>query len=120
VSKHPQLHFHFGAHKTATTYMQSLLRNNRQTLHENGVSVVDLWDNFDGHTDFRNAVMNAMWEDNPGVEDVEKFVRILKERFNESAKFDKHQVIDTYVISFENIIGSYQLSNTKGIYPYAA
>jgi len=99
--------------------MQSLLRNNRETLLNNGVRVIDLWEKFDGHAKFRNVVSNATWQDNPTDEDVAGLREILSERLLISKKHDQ-QVIDTYVISFENLIGSYHLSNTNGIYPNAA
>jgi hypothetical protein len=37
------IHFHVGAHKTATTNMQSRLRANRQVLRKAGVHFIDLW-----------------------------------------------------------------------------
>lgn len=41
----PKIHFHLGAHKTATTYIQSRLRRNRGRLLENGIRFVNLWAN---------------------------------------------------------------------------
>ena len=100
--------------------MQSLLRNNRKVLLENGICVVDLWGRFDKYAEFRRLAMRAMWPDDPALEDIEKLKRILVEQFHASENHDENRVIDTYIISFENIIGSYHLSNTMGIYPNAA
>lgn len=55
-----RIHFHVGGHKTATTYMQSRLRDNRERLAEAGIDFVDLWATTPDAAAYRASLRGAL------------------------------------------------------------
>lgn len=106
------IHVHVGAHKTATTYMQSRLRSNRELLHNEGVDFIDLWARGTEEKLYRKKLKRLIEAD---VVDTRAMARMSKQLRSIVANGTSpaNQLV---VISYENILGDYDL--TKGAAPY--
>lgn len=106
------IHVHVGAHKTATTYMQSRLRSNREFLRKEGVDFIDLWRKRPEEKLYRKKLKRLIESD---IVDRRAMARMSKQLRRIVANRTS-RANPLVVISYENILGDYDL--TKGAAPY--
>lgn len=115
VGPRETIHFHVGVHKTATTYMQSRLRTNRQHLRTAGVDFVDLWARRYEETLYRKEFNRVIG--GAGVDDQET-ARVAKQLGSIVAD-GRSAAKSLVVISYENLLGDYDLTRSPTPYPNA-
>ncbi|MDQ2069894.1 hypothetical protein [Natronospira bacteriovora] len=110
------IHVHLGAHKTATTYMQSRLRANRKILAEKGIAFADAWAKDERAKKLRSSVAKTLWRKNVTdvarrglISDLRGLVSAAESRCTSGAS-------GPTIFSYENILGSYNLAVTEGLY----
>jgi hypothetical protein len=109
------IHLHVGAHKTATTYMQSRLRSNRQRLRGEGIDFVDLWAKRDEERIYRKKFKRIIEKD---IVDEQKLARMstqLRMIVTDRMSQDESLV----VVSYENFLGDFDLTKHGAPYPNA-
>lgn len=106
------VHFHVGAHKTATTYMQSRLRSNRQRLRNDGINFVDLWAKNDEEKRYRKQLKRVIEKERVNEQKLALISTQLHDIVAKATQPDNSLI----VLSYENMLGDYDL--TKGPAPY--
>ncbi|GEM_PF-2703197 len=116
MSSSRPIYFHVGAHKTATTYMQSRLRSNRQRLRNHGVHFVDLWAKAPALKRYRKRLKRLL--EAPAVNDrkLGKLAAVLRRLVDADSSDDKSRI----VLSYENALGGFDLTRSAAPYPHAA
>lgn len=109
------LHFHIGAHKTATTYMQSRLRSNRQQLYEEGIDFIDLWAGGGPEKAYRKKYRRIIESDKV---DTDTLVS-LSDSLADIVAVRKRDDDSLIVTSYENILGDFDLTKKGAPYPNA-
>lgn len=115
MSSERTIHFHVGAHKTATTYIQSRLRSNRQQLLSEGIDFIDLWAGGGAERAYRKKYRRLIEKDDVDDAALSDLSDDLRELVAERAR-DDHSLI---VLSYENILGDFDLSKRGAPYPNA-
>ena len=110
------IHFHVGAHKTATTYMQSRLRANREHLRGEGVDFIDLWARTPALIQYRAQFRRLIERD---VADERKILE-LSEQLRAIVEEGETSSNSLVVLSYENILGGFDLTQRGAPYPNAA
>lgn len=110
------IHFHVGAHKTATTYIQSCLRANQDYLQAQGIRFVDLWERCEDTSAYRDSLRLAVEGDAVDGEKLREASGRLRALVDERVGGDPPD--GPLILSFENALGDYDLSR-GGIYPRA-
>lgn len=111
-----RIHFHVGSHKTATTYMQSRLRDNRDRLGELGTRFVDLWAGTAEEANYRASLRGALEGktiNRKKQDEATHRLRGLVERQLPQGSADERLL----VLSCEVPLGNYD--PTHGLYPHA-
>jgi len=116
VSHRKTIHFHVGAHKTATTYMQSSLRSNRERLAACNIDFVDLWARQPAERLYRRSLTLSIESGSPESRDLSDLATNLRDIVTDASP-SRHSLA---VLSFENMLGSYDLTRGPAPYPYAA
>ena len=104
---------HLGVHKTATTFIQSQLANNRQALAAKGFGVAGIWAVRRRFTSLfdRLAWFDPVWRSVTRPTLRRKLDKLMAE----------HQGIDTFLLSDENLAGTIAANYLFGrLYPWAA
>lgn len=110
------IHFHVGAHKTATTYMQSRLRVNRERLRSEGVDFIDLWARTPALMQYRAKFRRLIESDVADERSILDLSGQLRAIVEEGASSSNALV----VLSYENILGGFDLTQRGAPYPNAA
>jgi len=110
------IHFHVGAHKTATTYMQSRLRANREHLRSEGVDFIDLWAKEPAIGQYRQRLKSVIETD---VVDERKILQ-LSGQLRSIVEEGTSSSNSLAVLSYENVLGGFDLTQSGAPYPHAA
>ncbi|MDQ2070140.1 hypothetical protein [Natronospira bacteriovora] len=110
----PVIRFHLGAHKTATTYIQSRLRRNRSRLARHGIHFVDLWANEKTARRMRGWIRQVAWENRNGNR--KKLVTALRDLVEQLPNGLEANNRKSIILSYENILGTYNLAQTPRLY----
>ena len=110
------IHFHVGVHKTATTYMQSRLRANRELLRGEGVDYIDLWAKRPAVGQYRRTLKRIVEKD---VVDEQQILQ-LSGQLRDIAAEEASSSSSLAVLSYENILGGFDLTQSGAPYPNAA
>ena len=116
MSEQRTIHFHVGAHKTATTYMQSRLRANQEQLRASGIDFVDLWAKGPAQRQYRNTIRRLLEED---VLDTRALSQ-LSAQLRDLVASQRPDPNNLAILSFENILGGFDLTRSRTPYPHAA
>ena len=109
------IHFHVGAHKTATTYMQSRLRSNRERLRKQGVAFIDLWAGGEEEKIYRKKLKRLIEKETPD----EQQLSLMSKKLRNIVVNGMEPAGSLVVISYENILGDYDLTRGSAPYPNA-
>lgn len=112
------VNFHMGAHKTATTYIQSRLLANRDALNEAGICVVNLWARDELTAAYRAALSDAIEGVAVRSNSLARASVLLRSLMARSLS-EIGREPTRVVVSFENAAGGYDLSRGP-IYPNIA
>lgn len=110
------IHFHVGAHKTGTTYMQSLLRANHEGLADHGICFVDPWQGGKRQWAYRAALragLDGKKVRQPRLTEADDLLQDLVQQ--RLAEFEDTDPLVS--LSCEVVLGNYVLTN--GLYPHA-
>jgi hypothetical protein len=111
------IHFHVGAHKTATTYLQSCLRENRKNLSRRGIRFIDMHKQTEDLKAYRKCLKAALWKKSgPDITQLREATRRLRELV--TRRLSGKSQTGLLVLSYENTPGSYDVTG-DGIYPHA-
>lgn len=105
---------HLGVHKTATTFIQSQLANNRQALAKKGFGMAGIWA---VRKRFTNLFDRLAWFD-----PVWRFLTrpILRRRLERLMGESESRRLDAFLLSDENLIGTLAANYVFGrLYPWA-
>ena len=116
MSERKVIHYHVGAHKTATTYMQSRMRSNRQRLAHAGIDYVDLWSKQPEVRSYRKALKRTIESDAPDPRILSRLAADLRKIVTEASPSPGSLV----VLSYENVMGTYDTTQGPAPYPHAA
>lgn len=110
-----KIHFHVGAHKTATTYIQSRLRSNKQRLRNEGITFVDLWAKREEEANYRKTLKAALEGDQADERKAAQASRQLREIVSNATSSEQSVVL----MSYENVLGDFDLTKNGVPYPHA-
>ena len=113
LSQARKVHFHVGAHKTATTYMQSRLRSNKRRLRKEGIDFIDLWAKTDEMDAYRTTLKVAIESDRIDEKQAKEASRLLRAVVDGAISASNSIV----VMSYENVLGDFDLSKGRTPYP---
>ena len=103
---------HLGVHKTATTFIQSQLANNRQALAAKGFGMAGIWavrKRFTNHFD-RLAWFDPLW----------RFLTRPTLRRKLGRLMGENEAVHTFLLSDENLTGTIAANYFFGrLYPWA-
>jgi hypothetical protein len=99
-----RIHLHVGAHKTATTYLQKLLKDNLELLRNNGIGYLDL-------QSIRDELTYKLRNENIAELDSGELIKLF---FGRPVRTSDH----TLIISDENLVGTcWQFLQSGQLYP---
>jgi hypothetical protein len=96
--------------------MQSRLKVNREYLHEEGVDFINLWARRRAENQYRKRLAKIL---NKEVVDERKILR-LSRQLHDIVAMEETASNSLVVLSFENILGSFDLTRNPVPYPHAA
>jgi len=116
VNVQKTIHFHVGAHKTATTYMQSRLRVNQEHLRREGVDYIDLWARGQAERRYRKRLEKILEKDVVNERKISRLSGQLRDIVAKGTSSSNSLA----VLSFENALGGFDLTRNSAPYPHAA
>lgn len=95
--------------------MQSKLRSNRQRLAQCNIDFIDLWSKQPAESEYRKYQRRTMESDSPNMQELSRLSNDLRKIVTQASPSNQSHV----VLSYENILGGYDLTCGSKPYPNA-